>query len=729
MKEQLIDFRNEFRNLSVKANKLRDEFKSVLTICREAADIAVQWQQSKLEKESLKIAVDSWKTLEKVMEALDEEDGDAALKFVHELLFVTFPEESRVKELLQQLNSEWIRKCLEDIAARRQDSVAQIRDMLQRRISQTLEQIGFEKDLLCFYNQTQRWKKVQRLVVQLDDLQYYADKAFTLDSKTSETFGTRWYLIPFCSNISSRFVYEFFSNPETARVDRPEWASTFLLERWNEMQSVLDEGIQVALDKGREGRREEEFEDAVVSFARYLLLLFGKKIAKDVSSLVSFSTNVHLPVDSQDIFFHLIDQSIQLDDSLNKYLQGRLILEPIPSSLENAHHLHPTFLATWTAAELTRSQDSVQQAISKLVKGDSEAVEEIITTLVAMCERAKALPSLSIRAQFVRLTQIPLLETLRMELLSYLQDDERYPQDHIYRCVLILNAASHLKKNLEDWKDDIFYLELCPYLTPASFSSSERKDESTLEMLSKTIIQDEIEHFSRLQKSFVSHVERILERQFRENAQPYVAVYHYFSREEQRSWVLRMLSSEDLSPELMSAVSQLRTHFNLISCVLHDTKISADIWRSLAYALDRFFFHDIILSCGDKEMDLPDMSLHSSSSYFLNMLSLKLMHRACKDFKILLETFFVFTSKPIVFFPLMHDIDSLLKLLLSESEPFDFHETDTVEQRFVDLCQQLEHLDTDEQVESARNALKEYFGIHSLHPYLVRQVAVGLRAI
>jgi len=77
----------------------------------------------------------------------------------------------------------------------------------------------------------------------------------------------------------------------------------------------------------------------------------------------------------------------------------------------------------------------------------------------------------------------------------------------------------------------------------------------------------------------------------------------------------------------------------------------------------------------------------------------------------------------------MHDIDSLLKLLLSESEPFDFHETDTVEQRFVDLCQQLEHLDTDEQVESARNALKEYFGIHSLHPYLVRQVAVGLRAI
>jgi len=40
----------------------------------------------------------------------------------------------------------------------------------------------------------------------------------------------------------------------------------------------------------------------------------------------------------------------------------------------------------------------------------------------------------------------------------------------------------------------------------------------------------------RLQKSFVSHVERILERQFRENAQPYVAVYHYFSREEQRSW-------------------------------------------------------------------------------------------------------------------------------------------------------------------------------------------------
>lgn len=46
-------------------------------------------------------------------------------------------------------------------------------------------------------------------------------------------------------------------------------------------------------------------------------------------------------------------------------------------------------------------------------------------------------------------------------------------------------------------EDDIFYLELCPYLTPASFSSSERKDESTLEMLSKTIIQDEIEHFSR----------------------------------------------------------------------------------------------------------------------------------------------------------------------------------------------------------------------------------------
>jgi len=254
MKEQLIDFRNEFRNLSVKANKLRDEFKSVLTICREAADIAVQWQQSKLEKESLKIAVDSWKTLEKVMEALDEEDGDAALKFVHELLFVTFPEESRVKELLQQLNSEWIRKCLEDIAARRQDSVAQIRDMLQRRISQTLEQIGFEKDLLCFYNQTQRWKKVQRLVVQLDDLQYYADKAFTLDSKTSETFGTRWYLIPFCSNISSRFEYHFLSNRETARVDRPEWASTFLLERWNEMQSVLDEGIQVVSNSNNNAR-------------------------------------------------------------------------------------------------------------------------------------------------------------------------------------------------------------------------------------------------------------------------------------------------------------------------------------------------------------------------------------------------------------------------------------------------------------------------------------------
>lgn len=37
--------------------------------------------------------------------------------------------------------------------------------------------------------------------------------------------------------------------------------------------------------------------------------------------------------------------------------------------------------------------------------------------------------------------------------------------------------------------------------------------------------------------------------------------------------VLRMLSSEDLSPELTDALSHLRLHFNLLSSVLQDTKV------------------------------------------------------------------------------------------------------------------------------------------------------------
>ncbi|GJQ13288.1 hypothetical protein GpartN1_g5079.t1 [Galdieria partita] len=734
MKEQICEFRNEFRRLSDEARKFKNELESLLVFCREAADIANQWERSKCEEKTLKIAVDSLRTYHKVEEALEEEDGDAALKYVRELLFVSFPEEKQVQTLLDELKSGWIRKCLEDILSTRQDSVAQVRDMLQRRMLQILEQLGFETNVLCFYGQANRWKKVQKLIVQLDELQYYVDKSSIADLRIDGTQqpGVRWYLIPLCHNIVSRFEYHFLSSRETARVDKPEWACTFLLERWHEMQPVLEEGIQEAIDSAREGR-EEEFEDALVAFARYLLHLFGRKVARDVASLGNFTTNVHLPFDSQEIFFHLIDQSIQLDDSLRKFLQDRLILEPIPSSLEEAHHQNPAFLATWTAAELTRSQDSVQQAITKLVKGDSGAVEEILNTLLAMCERAKVLPSLSIRAQFVRLTQIPLLETLKMELLSYLQDDMyQVMEDHLQRCILILNAANYIQKNLEDWKDDIFYLELVPYLTP-SFSEKPKDTTLELEMISKTMIQDEIEHFSRLQRSFVSHIERLLEREFRENAKPYVAIYHYSSREEQRSWVLRLLSSEDLSPELTSALSHLRTHFNLLCSVLQDTKVSAEIWRPLAYALDRFLFHDIVLSCGDKEMDLSEMSFHSASSYFINILSLQLLNRVCKDFGILLEAFLVFTSKPFVFFPLMHDIESLLSWLETEpntSQGFhstELDETGSVEQRFADLCQQLELLETDKQVDSTRIVLKERFGIRSLHPYLLKQVLICLR--
>ncbi|GJD09240.1 RAD50-interacting protein 1 [Galdieria sulphuraria] len=701
LKEQIYDFRVEFQRLSDEAKKFKVEMESLLGICREAANIAI----------------DSLRTYNKIVEALEEEDGDAALRYVRELLFVSFPEEKQVQQLLDELSSDRVRKYLQDVASRRQDSIAQVRDMLQRRIMQTLEQLGFEKDVLCFHGQAQRWKKIQKMIVQLDELQYYVDKSSITDysgMSTIEQLGVRWYLIPLCHNIVSRFEYHFLSNRETARIDKPEWASTFLLERWHEMQPVLEEGIQEALDRAREGR-DEELEDAVVVFARYLLHLFGRKIARDVASLGSFATNAQLSIDSQEIFFHLIDHSIQLDDSLRKFLQDRLILEPTPSSLEEAHHQNPAFLATWTAAELTRSQDSVQQAITKLVKGDSGAVEEILTTLVAMCERAKALPSLSLRAQFVRLTQIPLLETLRMELLSYLQDDMyQVIEDHLYRCILILNAANHIQKHLEDWKNDIFYLELVPYLAP-SFSERPNGAALELDMLSKTIIQDEVEHFSRLHKSFVSHVQRILERQFRENAKTYVAIYHYSSREDQRSWVLRLLSSEDLSPELTSAFSHLRTHFNLLSSVLQDTKVSAEIWRPLAYALDRFFFHDIVLSCGDKEMDLSEMSFHSASSYFINILSLQLLNR------------------PIVFFPLMHDIDSLLSWLEAKPissqffESIDSLETGSVEQRFVDLCQQLELLETDEQVESVRVVLRERYGINSLHPYLLKQVLLCLR--
>lgn len=82
----------------------------------------------------------------------------------------------------------------------------------------------------------------------------------------------------------------------------------------------------------------------------------------------------------------------------------------------------------------------------------------------------------------------------------------------------------------------------------------------------------------------------------------------------------------------------------------------------------------------------------------------------------------------------MHDIVSLLSWLETNSatsktilDSNEVYEMDTIEQRFVELCQQLEHLETDQQVESVRMVLKERFGVHSLHPYLLKQVLICLR--
>eukprot|EP00871_Galdieria_phlegrea_P002523 jgi/Galph1/3271/GphlegSOOS_G1887.1 len=719
LQHQQAHFREEFNRLLQQTREFRAAFERLLSISKEAADISVQWQIAKSEESALKIVIDCFRLREKIFEAMEEEDGEAALKYIHDLLFVTFPDKETTDNMLEELRKgrSWLYPYLQDTLHSKEQAVLQVRDMLQRRLLEVLEQMKFDANVLCFYDQPQRWKKTQKLIVLLDQLQSYANKCSLVISVGESLLQSniRWYLFPLAESVIHRFEYHFLSDRETSRLDKPEWTISFLMERLKEMQPVLDEGVQEAIDKVREDREEE---DAFVSFARIVIHLFGKKLAKGVVTLENSTMNITSSAEVQNIFFHLIDQGMAFDSAVRDMIDNRLVLDPFPSCLVEAHQLNPTFLATWTGAELFRSQDSVQQALKKLIDGDSGAVEEIINTVIAICYRAKALPCLSVRAQFVRLTQVPLLETLRMEFLGYLEEDIDDVMGHFRRCLIILNAANYVQNSLEDWKDDLFYLELAPFLPTSMKNPSSPQNPVSF---SNSIIESELEHFAKLKQNFVSHLEKAMEAQFRQNAKDYVAIFESSWRESQKNWVLRMAVIEDLSPEIAPAVYHLRNHLSLISSIIYDSMVAADIWRPLSHSLDRFLFHDLVLNCGEKNQHASKDIAYASNP--IDGLALQLLSRIVRDFSILREVFLVFTTKPYHFFPLMRDTEQLVNWLMGEEGSL----TEQVQQRYDTLFEHVSLLESDSQIETTRIVLKEQFGIRHVHPYLLRQVLYCLR--
>lgn len=648
--------------------------------------------------------------------ALHQRDGsvaemDEVAGNVGQLISSVEKVRKRGRALFGDGNGERVVKSVENRAV---DAVIKARAVFVNMLDNEFRRFGWPMKVPVPGDDDQVIKSVNFYVSQLSLLQKVAREADYVMERTKwhKSLSDSWAIAAILRAPLARFKYHFLesfrgddADQGTSRFDKPEWAAEFALKRIREATPFLS---KVMIDGPR---------PADVKFAEGFCRVFAEKIAYDCELALRTSTN---DADADVLIAHASETAKQFDAKL----QSGVIKVGEDASMEGFPvfmssllllSMNESFWTTWASSELRLAHREVDRLLGRALgegeegdlgratgpefssRTDLELVcQEIVEHVGNASQKCRALESDERVATFLKLTELPLLQSVRSRLKEVVDriDDLAPTSEQVIRGGRASFCGQLIADALEDRSIDPFYMRREKTLG-RGFYESEIARLRSMHSSNCSVLCEAIT------SGFIDCVKTgyMDQARFGEIFAPDAAV----------------VLTHDLSESLVNPLTDLENMLSGISRGIPCRKTASTIWRPVATKLDRFFFDDVVLQCfagGSRNAMSP---ASSANSYLTPVACAKMARQLAFDASTLVGTFHIVSPNPAQFLPASAECGKLLRIasgrVLLPSVPAPPEDQDVIE-----AVRRLVETQDDDVVKTVSEILESKIGVRYISP-------------
>lgn len=398
-------------------------------------------------------------------------------------------------------------------------------------------------------------------------------------------------------------------------IDKPEFTFALVYKITRDYVDSMDELLQPLVDKAMltgYSCREEWISAMVSSLSTYL----AKEIFPTYVNQLNEVGAPGITTQARISWLHLVDLMFSFDKRIRSLVERSGILQSLQEdgTLEKISSLaifsdRPDWLDLWAGIELADALEKLQPKIddernwNKKFQGQplsvsdnfkSPAISSIARrSLQSMVERCRLLPTICLRARFLRLTAAPLVQKFQDVLLLRCQEAEGLTaltdNNALIKVSNSINASRYIESVLKEWCEDVFFLELGlfdddqPGIPIAETSSSNFR----VEGYGGGIFSDEIAKLEAFRTIWVEEIHVVVLRGFDAQCRDYM--------KNRRQWQEMSGDGGTVTKTLVGALDNLLGKLSIIEENLNGIDF-VTVWRSLAAGVDKLIFNGILIS-------------------------------------------------------------------------------------------------------------------------------------
>ncbi|KAM0839437.1 hypothetical protein ACQ4PT_060313 [Festuca glaucescens] len=430
-------------------------------------------------------------------------------------------------------------------------------------------------------------------------------------------------------------------------VENPEFVFALAFKITRNFVDSMDEILQPLVDKANlvgYSCREEWISGIVIALSTYLAKeIFPKQIELIQESSSSDASSA--PSQARVSWLNLVDLMISFDKRTQDLLSGTGLLLSVKDddnwqrvSVLSVFCDRPDWLEVWAEIERQEIFDNLKSAMedeknwSKRIEGAmleygsddykspaiTGAVQQGLSLLI---ERARPIPSIALRAEFIRSSASPIISEFlgfmfrrcqEAEGLTALADD-----DALIKVSQSINAARYVESTLTQWCEDVFFLEM-----------------ENLPLVGEggSVFQQEINQLKEFRSEWVDKISTVILRGFDGRSRDYLKNKRQWQEHSDEPAISRAIIES--SGYMQGRLSKLEVGLNALDFVT--------LWRAVASGVDQLLFAGIF----------------TGSPKFSN----GGVERLHADLSVLFAVFQAWCLRPEGFFPRLSDGLKLLKV-------------------------------------------------------------------
>jgi len=380
--------------------------------------------------------------------------------------------------------------------------------------------------------------------------------------------------------------------------DKPEFVFALSYKIIRDFVDSMDEILQPLVDKAKligYSCREEWISGMVIALSTYLAKeIFPKQIEllQESSSGDAGCT----PYQARVSWLSLVDLMISFDKRTQDLISGTGLLLTVRDddnwqriSVLSVFCDRPDWLEVWAEIERQETLDKLKSAMeleknwstrnqgTMLEYGSDDYKSPVITTAVQqslslLIDRARPIPSIALRAEFIRMSASPIISEFLGYMLRRCQEAEGLTaladDNALLKVSQSINAARYFESTLTEWCEDVFYLEM---------------ENLSVNGEGGCIFHQEINHLKEFRVEWVDKITTVILRAFDSRSRDYL--------KNKRQW-LEKSEGPAVSRAFIESLDYMQGQLSKLEGCLNALDF-VTVWRGVASGVDQLLFAGI----------------------------------------------------------------------------------------------------------------------------------------